>query len=600
MQKKNRSILGLTMSGHGLAGSLMIDGKIVAATTLERLTRKKYDMLLPITRTDLRTFGWNNSPEYYKKEITLPFDIENDYENVDFNELESFHTLLNYLLKAGNIEMKDIECVTYGYRYNKNVQKFFAERIPKAEFIVPEHHFAHACQAYLPSPFEDAAILVLDGQGVPLERYGGDQLSGCLAYGQGKDIKVLLDLPVRNSIGGMYDAFTHRCGFGTNEEGKLMGLAAYGNDSLYNEIKNEIKYDVSKYTSDDIRNISRLIMRGARPQHFLYDLGNYRKVINRFPKHKKGEPFTDVQRDLAFAGQKITEDVMIYLANWLYENTGSKNLVIAGGVGLNCVANWKILENTKFKNIFVHPNAGDNGLCVGQNLYAHTMVDGNERDYVADHDYLGRAYSQNEIKTAIDKYRSNPDLEVISFDNMQGLYDKMAEHIDMGHITSWWQGRSEFGPRALGNRSILADPRGKDTKDILNSRVKFRESFRPFTPSVLAEKAGEYFNLKVPSPYMLLAPQVMPGKGEIVPAITHADNTARVQTVTRDTNERYYDLIKAFEKRTGIPMVLDTSFNVAGEPIVETPEDGIRCFMSTDIDVLGIDNVLIKKKSKKL
>lgn len=597
---KKRTMLGMTMSGHGFSGALLVDGKVTVATSLERLTRKKYDMLLPITKTDLRTFGWNASPEVYKKALTLPFDTEHDFDNVDFNSLEGFHRILDYLLKAGSIELKDIECVTYSYRYNENVRRFFSRHVPKAEFIVPEHHYSHACQAFFPSPFDEAAILVLDGQGVPLKRYGGDQLSGCLAYGRGNSIEIYKYLPVNISLGGMYDAFTRICGFGTNEEGKLMGLAAYGKPTLYDEVKDEIRYNILRYSRRDLRDFMYLAKRGFLPRRYIYHLGNYKKIIDRFPQHKKGEPYTDDYKNLAFAGQQIIEDVILYLAKWLYKKTGSKNLVIAGGVGLNCVANWKILKNTDFKNIFIHPNAGDNGLPVGQNLFVHTCVDGNDREYVTDHDYLGCYYTSSEIESAIKKYERDDDLLIKAYENMEALYDVMADHIEKGHITSWWQGRSEFGPRALGNRSILADPRGKETKDILNSRVKFRESFRPFTPSVLAEKANEYFDLDIPSPFMLLAPQVKVGKAEVVPAITHADNTARVQTVTREVNERYYGLIKAFEKRTGIPMVLNTSFNIAGEPIVETPEDAIKCFLSTDIDVLGIDKYLLKKKSKGL
>jgi carbamoyltransferase len=289
---------------------------------------------------------------------------------------------------------------------------------------------------------------------------------------------------------------------------------------------------------------------------------------------------------------------MIYLANWLQKKTGSKNLCISGGVGLNCVANYQVLANSGYENIFIYPNAGDNGLAVGQALYVHNVLRGNSRTYISDHDYLGKAYSSEDVKQAIDRYRNNDQIRIDQYENMQELYDAMASYIESGYITSWWQGRSEFGPRALGNRSILADPRNKGMKDILNYRVKFREGFRPFTPSVLKERAREFFTLDVESPFMLLAPYVQPGKAEIVPAITHVDNTARVQTVARDVNERYYDLIKAFEKKTGVPVLLNTSFNVAGEPIVETPEDAIKCFLSTDLDVLGIDNFVISKIHK--
>jgi carbamoyltransferase len=330
----------------------------------------------------------------------------------------------------------------------------------------------------------------------------------------------------------------------------------------------------------------------------LYKLPDYLSFLKQFPRRSKKAEITDVERDLSFAVQKITEDVMIYLADWLHEKTGSKNLCIAGGVGLNCVANYQVLIKSKFDNIFTHPNPGDNGLAVGQALYVYNILKGKPRKYVATTDSLGKLYSEDHVKKAVDTYKDDPNIAIKEFSDLDEMYDLMAAAIEAGEITSWFQGRSEFGPRALGNRSIIADPRRSDMKDILNSRVKFRESFRPFTPSVLAERSSEFFELDVESPFMLLAAYVKPGMGKLVPAITHVDNTARVQTVTRDVNERYYDLIKAFDKRTGIPMVLETSFNVAGEPIVESPEDAVRCFLSTDIDVLCIDRFILRKTSK--
>jgi carbamoyltransferase len=581
------------MSGHGFSGVVCLDGKITVATSLERLTRVKYDILLPISRTDLETFGWKSSPEIYQEDLDLPFDLECDYSAVDFSKLDKFNLLLNYLLDAGSIKLKDVDCVAYSYRHNDSARKYFRERNPNVEFIVPEHHYSHACQAFLPSPFEEAAILVVDGQGVPLARTGGDQLSGCLAYGKGTSIDILRDLPVKNSLGGMYAAFTKKIGFETNEEGKTMGLAPYGRPEYYDILRKELKFDTKEF---DVRNLHKLIKRGFRPEEVLYQLPAYAAFLRKFKRRAKREEITDEHKNLAFAVQKLTEDVMIYLANWLHEKTGSKNLCIAGGVGLNCVANYQVLSKSRFANIFIHPSSGDNGLAVGQALHVYNQLWGNPRTYIATSDSLGKSYSEGQIQSAVKRHQADEKISVKEFDDLHELYDVMAALIDAGQITSWYQGRSEFGPRALGNRSILADPRRHDMKDILNSRVKFRESFRPFTPSVLAERSSEFFEMDVESPFMLLAAFVKPGKAELIPAVTHVDNTARVQTVTRDVNERYYDLIKAFDKRTGIPMVLDTSFNVAGEPIVETPEDAIRCFLSTDIDVLCIDRFLMTKK----
>lgn len=594
MQSK---ILSFTMSGHGFSGALCIDGEIVVATSLERLTREKNDILLPISKTDLKTFGWNAKPEIYKKHIDLPFDLDNDYVTVDFNSSEKFLLLLNYLLNAKNLTLNDIDCVTYGYRHNDSMEKFFKEKNPNIKFIVSEHHFGHACQAYLPSPFRNAAIMVVDGQGVPLKRTGGDQLSGCLAYGKENSIELLSDLPARHSLGGMYGAFTKKIGFKTNEEGKTMGLAPYGSPKYYDILKKELKFNTKEFS---IRDFKLLMRRGFKQREVLYQLPNYNKFLKKIPTRLKTDPITDVHRDLAYAVQKITEDVMIFLADWLHERTGSKNLCIAGGVGLNCVANYQVLIKSKFDHIFIHPNPGDNGLAVGQALYAYNILEKNPREHITTTDSLGKEYTNEEIESAVKAYSDDEDLEIKKYANLDEMYDLFASYIECGYITSWFQGRSEFGPRALGNRSIIADPRRADMKDILNSRVKFRESFRPFTPSVIAEKANDFFELDIESPFMLLAAYVKEGKAVLVPAITHEDNTARVQTVTRDVNQPYYDLLQAFYKRTGIPMVLETSFNIADEPIVETPSDAIRTFKSTDIDVLCLSNYIIKKRSKNI
>lgn len=589
---KMNCILSFTLSGHGFSGVVCIDGVVTVATSLERLTRIKNDVLLPISQVDLETFGWDQAPAVYQEHFTLPFDFEHDYSNVDFEKNPKFQKLLNYLLEAGGITLRDVDCVVYSYRHNENARKYFKAQNPNIDFIVPEHHFAHACQAFLPSPYEEAAIMVVDGQGVPLVRTGGDQLSGCLAHGFGSAIETLWELPVRYSLGGIYAAFTEKIGFATNEEGKTMGLAPYGNDQYYQILKPGLKFETKEF---DVRNLKRLVKDGFKQQKLLYRLPDYDAFLRNFKRRRKNEEITDVHRNLAFAVQKITEEVMVFLADWLYERTESKNLCIAGGVALNCVANYQVLIRSKFENVFVHPNAGDNGLAVGQALHVYNQLGGNPRRYIATSDSLGRAYSEAEVRLALKKHEGTPGITITEFADLELLFDTMAAAIEAGQITSWFQGRSEFGPRALGNRSILADPRRANMKNMLNSRVKFRESFRPFTPSVLAERSSDFFELNQESPFMLMAAYVKPGKAGLVPAITHVDNTARVQTVTRNVNERYYDLIRAFERRTGIPMVLDTSFNVAGEPIVETPEDAIRCFLSTDIDMLCIDRFLISK-----
>lgn len=587
-------ILSMCLSGHGFSGAVLLDGQVAVASSLERLTRVKNDILLPLSKIDLDTFGWTGDPEHYARSIDLPWALDTDLTSVDFARIENFETFLSYLLVTAGVGIADIDCVAWSYRHNESARRYFKQRSARIEFIVPEHHHAHACQAFLSSPFDEAAIMVVDGQGVPLARTGGDQLSGCVGFGHGADIETLWELPVRSSLGGMYAEFTKAVGFQTNEEGKTMGLAPYGNPTYYGDLRKGLKFETREF---GLKQLVALAKHGFRSKEVLYQLPKYGRFLSQLKYRVKGEEITDVHRDLAFAVQKLTEDVMVFLADWLYRHTGSENLCIAGGVALNCVANYEVLAKSHFKNVFVHPNAGDNGLAVGQALHVYNQLKGLPRRYIATTDSLGREYSDTCISGAVESFaKQDQNLELREYRDLGAMYHVVAEGIADGKITSWFQGRSEFGPRALGNRSILADPRRADMKDILNSRVKFRESFRPFTPSVLAERSAEYFQLDIPSPFMLLAAYVRPGTADKVPAITHVDNTARVQTVSREINERYYDLIRTFGDLTGIPMVLDTSFNVAGEPIVETPEDAIRCFLSTDIDMLCIDRFVLTKR----
>jgi carbamoyltransferase len=589
---KSNVILSLCLSGHGFSGAVCLDGEIIIATSLERITRVKNDLLLPLTEDDLKTFGWKSSATEYVELLDLPFNLNSPNTEVDFKTVEKFQLLLNYLLDNSNLTLEDVNTVVYSYRYVDSARKFFSSANPKIDFIVPEHHFSHACQAFLSSPFEESAILVLDGQGVPLDRTNGDQLSGCLAVGKGIDIQILEEFPVRISIGGMYADFTRQIGFETNQEGKTMGLAPYGSDSIYRELREKL---VLKKRPLSLQSAKNLLHRRFKSFEQQYTLPNYSKIFKSIPRRSKNDQITNQHMNLAYAVQELTEDVMIYLANIVFERTGIRNLSIAGGVGLNCVANYQVLINCQFDKIFVHPNPGDNGLVIGQALYVYHILQGNPRKYVAVTDSLGKQYSDDEIREAIRLSELAGGIQVEEYSNLEEMYDTFTDAICEGKITSWFQGKSEFGPRALGNRSILADPRRSNMKDILNSRVKFRESFRPFTPSVLAEHSSDFFDINIESPFMLFAAYVKKGKAELVPAITHVDNTARVQTVTRDVNERYYDLIEYFYKKTGIPMLLDTSFNVAGEPIVETPIDALNCFRSTDIDLLCIGDFIIRK-----
>ena len=584
-------VLSICLSGHGLSGAVLIDGDVKVATTLERISRVKNDILFPITREDLVLFGWNQDISYYERNLDLPFDSTLQITSDDFKKSQKFESFLNYLFQAANISINQINVVVYTFRFVKQAKNFFENLNPRIKFFSPEHHLAHSAQAFLGSGFSEAAILVLDGQGICLDRIRGNQLSGVLAYGNGNKIDIIEEIPVMKSIGSMYSQFTSHLGFKTNEEGKTMGLAAYGKSEIYDQIKNRLQFNVFK-----VNIVSYFLKRDWKIfRKHRYILPNYYKILKKFPKRGRNQPINHNHQDLAFCVQKITEEVMIELANYLHKKTNSSNLCIAGGVGLNCVANYQVLIHSKFDNIFVHPNPGDNGIAIGQALLYNNTILGNPREYVVTTDSLGKIYTDTEIENAIKVFTKSKSVDVVEFINIEKMYAKLSTEIQKGKIVSWFQGKSEFGPRALGNRSILADPRNPKMKDILNSRVKFRESFRPFTPSVLQEHVEEYFEIQIDSPFMLFAAYVKPGKAKLIPAVTHEDNTARIQTVSRVVNDRYYDLINKFFVDTGIPMLLDTSFNVAGEPIVETPKDAIECFYSTDIDLLCIGRFIITK-----
>ena len=569
------NILSFVLSGHGFSGAVCVNGQIVVATTLERLTRKKYDILLPLSQHDLDTLGWTADPKVYQDAMDVPFDLS--AHAIDLSLCEPFHTMLDYLLTAASLTMPDVETVVWSYRHTDAAQRYFARYYPHVQFIGnPEHHATHAAQAFLPSPFDDAAILVVDGQGIPLARVGGDQLAGCLAYGsRSASITMLEDIPVRHSLGGMYAAFTTKCGFKTNEDGKTMGLAAYGTPTYYQPVTFDA-YESLRATLSGLRH-------GRWPTRLHYQLPRYWELLEKCVRRKSTDPMTSEYQDLAYAAQHMVEEVMIHLGKYLREYTGSKNLCIAGGVGLNCVANAKVLKACGFEHIYIPSSPGDNGLVVGQALALAGKL-----TTITDRDDWGQSYSKPRVEQAM----ATTNLPVQSLN-----VTTVAQAIANGKVVGWYQGRSEFGPRALGHRSILADPRKAYMKDYLNASVKFREAFRPYTPSCLAEHAHAYFDLSVPSPFMLLAPEVHLWKRREIPAVTHVDGTARVQTVT-PANGRYYDLITAFHNLTGVPMVLNTSFNVAGEPMVETPEDAVRCFQSTALDILVMDEWMVTKHAQ--
>ena len=480
----------------------------------------------------------------------------------------------------------------------------------KGKIIFPSHHESHAASAFFPSPFERAAILTVDGV--------GEWASASIGRGEGNQIQLLEELPFPHSVGLLYSAFTYFTGFRVNSgEYKLMGLAPYGRGRYTDLIREKL---VHIFPDGSIRlNMEYFDFCGGLTM-------TNRKFAALFggPPRRPETPITQREMDLAASIQMVIEEIILKMAGHARELTGERNLVMAGGVALNCVCNGKLRESGMFDDIWIQPAAGDAGGAPGAALFLHYQLLENERKVdggdAQQGSFLGPAYSESEIAAAISALAA----EAIHFDTEEALLKRTAAELAAGKVVGWFQGRMEFGPRALGARSILADPRDTAMQTRLNLKIKFRESFRPFAPSVLAERAGEIFEDSRESPYMLnvthLLPSVRlpvsPEQREIMrsdpdliarlriprsayPAITHLDYSARVQTVDESRNPRYYRLIREFERLTGCPMLVNTSFNIRGEPIVNTPTDALNCFFATDMDILVIGNFLLEKDRQK-
>jgi len=445
--------------------------------------------------------------------------------------------------------------------------------------LFAEHHESHAASAFFPSPFERAAVLTMDGV--------GEWATSSVGVGEGNDVRVLRELRFPHSLGLLYSAFTYFLGFKVNSaEYKVMGLAPYGEPKYVQAILDhliEVRDDGSFKINMD---------------YFSYDHGLTMTdgAFSRLFRMRVREGESQLEqshKDLAASIQKVLEMVVLNMANTLHRTTGLNKLCMAGGVALNCVANGRIQRETPFKEIFIQPAAGDAGGAVGVASFIYHSILGHERTWTWPHAYLGPEYSTAEVRTFLDQQGVKyAELE------REELLATTARLIAEQNVVGWFQGRMEFGPRALGSRSILADARNPKNKDTVNLKIKFRESFRPFAPSVLAERAPEYFELDCDSPYMLLVAQVRPEK-RVIPSVTHVDGSARIQTVRREENPLYYDLIAEFDRQCGVPVIINTSFNVRGEPIVCTPEDAYRCFMRTHMDHLVIDRFVLDKKEMK-
>jgi carbamoyltransferase len=434
-----------------------------------------------------------------------------------------------------------------------------------------EHHAIHRYQAFFASGWNEAAVLTADACGEPLERLDGAKLAMTLSTAIGNDFDIHAEHCFPNSSPGyLYDAFNRYLGFSPGEEGKTMGLSSFGGDACYLRLVELLQLgdDGSLRFVDNQRLHQELQQFGARPR-------------------QPDEPVLPLHQDVAAAGQRLLEDIMCNAVQALRRRTSVRKLCLAGGVALNSVANERCFRASGFDDLYVMPNAGDVGQALGCALWAERVLFG-KQDRRLPHDFLGPTYSRDSIQAEVDR----AGLAVRQLDNP---FDEAARLIERGRILAWFQGGSEYGPRALGHRSILADCRPAGIKDHLNARVKFREGFRPYAPAVLEDRATEWFDLQGTSSFMLRVVEVRPEKAHILAGVTHVDGTARVQTVCRRSNREFYDLIAAFERRTGVPVVLNTSFNIAGRPIVETPRDAIECFVSTSIDALVLHDLLIEK-----
>ncbi len=601
------SILGISAYYHDSAAVLLMDGKIVAAAQEERFTRKKHDSSFP-----------SNSVKYVMDEAGL---VLQDLEAVVFYDkpflkferlLETYHEFvpkgLKSFLSAIPVQIK--EKLFMRKILHEELEKIDSSRQPTLLF--PEHHLSHAASAFYPSPFNEAAIVTVDGV--------GEWATTTIGHGNGKHISVLKQLDFPHSLGLLYSAFTYYCGFRVNSgEYKLMGLAPYGNpdDERVKKWKKTILDEMVDIRDDGSFLLNMNYFNYATGLTMCYE-GKWEKLFG-IPKR---EPESDLEQpymDMALAIQQVTEEIVFSITSTAKELTGSDYLVLAGGVALNCVANGKLLRNGMFKELWIQPAAGDAGGALGAAYAAWHIWKGNDRVANSGHDtmagaYLGPKYHLSDIDRTARKYSADYE----TYSSFNDLCNDVADLLANGNAVGWFQGRMEYGPRALGNRSILGDPRHPEMQKKLNLKIKYREGFRPFAPSVLEEDIYEYFDLDRPSPYMLLVAPVQekrqnplpPGYDRMamyerlyhlrsdIPAITHVDYSARIQSVNMETNRRYWELINTFKEKTGIGLVVNTSFNVRGEPIVCTPDDAYVCFMRTEMDYLVIGDCLFKKDNQ--
>ena len=594
------SILGISAFYHDSAACILKDGEIIAAAQEERFTRKKHDPSYP-----------HNAIEFVLK-----------YANLKLSNVDQIVFFEKPFLKFERLLETYVAFAPKGFAsFSKAMPLWIKEKLFQKNLLFnklkehdknyksdeniffSDHHLSHAASAFFPSPFEDAIILTADGV--------GEWATTTVAIGKGNKLDIKKEIHFPHSLGLLYSAFTFYTGFKVNSgEYKLMGLAPYGNPIYEDKILQlvDIKEDGTFRLDQDYFNYATGLTMTSSKFHDLF---------GQEPRNPKYEKLTQFHMDIAASIQKVTEDIMINLSKSIRKEYNIKNLCLAGGVALNCVANGKILKEKIFDNIWIQPAAGDAGGSLGAALALWHLDQGNERKINLNDDmkgsYLGPEFTQNQIEEELKSIGA-----IYESVNYEKLINLTSEHLSNEKAIGWFQGRMEFGPRALGGRSILGDPRSEKMQRNLNLKVKYRESFRPFAPSILKEDLSNWFNLNVESPYMLLVADIKSEKKiemteeqkqlfgidklnikrSEIPAVTHVDYSARIQTVNQKNNKYYYDLISKFKEITGCPVIVNTSFNVRGEPIVNTPTDAFNCFMGTELDYLVIGNCILEKNKQ--
>ena len=589
-------VLGISCYFHDAAAALLRDGQLLAAAEEERFTRNKHDYEFPQHAIEfcLRAGGIEARSLDYVAFFEKPFV---KFERLLLTNMQTFPHSHRVFREA-----------MISWLGDKLWIKHLIQRrlgVPASKILFSEHHLSHAASTFFCSPFEEAAILIVDGV--------GEWATASLGVGKGTDIKLLKEIRFPHSLGLLYSAFTAFLGFEVNDgEYKVMGMAPFGEprhtDKVYKLIRLgsdgsfelDMDYFSFHFSADKTfgAKFEDLFGPSRDPNsHFFTDVSGYPSYFGEKPaNYNELEKQNQYYADVAASIQSVTEEVLLKMAHCAFKETGAKNLCMAGGVALNSVSNGRILRETPFEQIYIQPAAGDGGGAIGAALYAHHMVLGQPRSFVMEHAYWGEEHPPENIES----FLQEKGIRYQRLEKEEKLIELVIDQLQKGQVVGWFQGRFEWGPRALGNRSILADPRRADMKDIVNVKIKFREPFRPFAPSVLAERAGEYFQLldpprHYPARFMLYVVDVKNAKRDLIPAVTHVDGTARLQTVSKELNPRYYQLIETFGQATGIPIILNTSFNLKGEPIVNTPHEALHTFSQSGMDVLVLGDYVIEK-----